>query len=67
MGDDLLTLMESEFATALQRANTFAAIAETSGLDERDRWRRASEEWADSARKWQEAITIRRKETGAER
>ena len=62
MGDDLLRLLESQAAAANTRAREVAYRATLSGSD-KDKWQRESEEWSKVAKKLEEAIVIRRKET----
>jgi|HubBroStandDraft_4_1064222.scaffolds.fasta_scaffold256652_2 hypothetical protein len=61
-GDELLKLLESQAASATKRSRELAYMANMSGTD-KHKWQRESEEWSKVAKKWEEAITLRRKET----
>jgi hypothetical protein len=64
-GDELLRLLESQAAAASKRSRELAYIATMSGSD-KHKWQRESNEWSKVAKKWEEAIIIRRKETEAQ-
>lgn len=61
-GDELLKLLESQAAAATKRSRELAYIATMSG-NEKHKWQRESEEWSKVAKKWEEAIILRRRET----
>jgi len=61
-GDELLRLLESQAAAAKSRSRELAYIANMSGSD-KHKWQREAEAWDKFARKWEEAIILRRNET----
>jgi hypothetical protein len=61
-GDELLRLLETQAAAARARSHELAYIATMSRSD-KHKWQREADEWAKFAKKWEEAIIIRRKET----
>jgi hypothetical protein len=61
-GDELLRLLESQAAAAKSRSRELAYIATMSGSD-KHKWQREADAWDKFAKKWEEAIILRRKET----
>ena len=61
-GDELLKLLESQAAAAKVRAHELAYRAIMSGSD-KQKWQREADEWSKFAKKCEEAIVLRRKET----
>jgi hypothetical protein len=64
-GDALLRLLESQAAAAKAHAHELAYRAMMSGSD-KQKWQREADEWSKFAKKCEEAIILRRKETGAQ-